>query len=474
MSLEIGDKVVVFNAGTDYARATKIEPIEVGDTVTVVELSDGTKLPLPRLKIDISDYVFVIPVWDDSFDINGPYTYEMLPLGMCVFTVTDVKCLYLEDIQREWEDGELVGFYFINMSLLQRIRNKGNYPEMYPDGDLLAINCWVVTYNSENRYIIERENQLLPPRDCGFSMGNLYWTPTPGFINPNIDGTLNISNVWGIAEISQLCNLSGAASFSFKIKVVSEFYGSSPYFVFNFQGILHSDSVAFYLYQKLEQRIDGRWYNHSYPDSDIFTASLWSVYPDDECNLIIRLETAQYGVGRHTTDYEIDDLTFYDVDGNVFDTPCIMGQQIGDRYVIYDPVNKKLIANDSAKTALAAANWRAVVTPGEEITLAVVEYAWDGAGYVYLTSSKTTFAQIAYHTQIQITATAAGETKVIDWHTGAAFSYDGLTISSEMTHITSILRPGKNTITVSVRDVSSAKIGFAAPVYIRRNMAALH
>lgn len=502
MTLQVGDKVIVFNAGTELARAVKWDPVEVGDKVTVVTLSDGTKCALPRLSLDVGDYVFVIPVWDNNFDLNGEPRWEMLSLGMCVFTLTGRDCYFVEDDMREWTPGELSGLYLINVTMISRIRNKRDFPVFYTDpDDILALNTFLIDGNNETQYSIRRLEEVLPPRDLSFDLGgDQIWEillPTTHYVNPtSLIGSLfchqllNYSWSWSwTCALQQRCNISGSHTITFKFRFRC-YWGlgaSTPSMQFSFTGIGKVNGFSVWCGSNPMQPGNivvgdynpsvGCNTNASYPDYDIYQINLATAMPGWNPDLYhydtlfgIEMHLGNNAEQRPYTDFELDDVVFSGLTAN-----CTTGGLlIGDQYVIYDPVNKKLVANDAAKTVLAAANWRAVVTPGEEITLAAVEYAWDGAGYVYLTSSKTTFAQIAYHTQIRITAMAAGETKIIDWHTGAAYSYDGLTISSEMTHITSILRAGKNTITISVRDVSSAKIGFAAPVYIRRNMAALH
>jgi len=78
MTVEVGDKVIVFNAGSDYSYAKKILPVEVGDKVDVFTLSDGTKIPLPRISLNVSDYVFLVP--------SIP-KLEMPPLSVVINTV---------------------------------------------------------------------------------------------------------------------------------------------------------------------------------------------------------------------------------------------------------------------------------------------------------------------------------------------------------------------------------------------------
>jgi hypothetical protein len=116
MTIEVGDKVIVFNAGSDYSYAKKILPVEVGDKVDVFTLSDGTRIPLPRISLDLSDYVFLVP--------SIP-KLEMPPLSVVINTIgwgtitnhwenppaDAVNKNWVEDTTQARTAGSLVGKY---------------------------------------------------------------------------------------------------------------------------------------------------------------------------------------------------------------------------------------------------------------------------------------------------------------------------------------------------------------------------
>jgi hypothetical protein len=47
------------------------------------------------------------------------------------------------------------------------------------------------------------------------------------------------------------------------------------------------------------------------------------------------------------------------------------------------------------------------------------------------------------------------------------------TVSRELTNITSILRSGKNTITLTAKNQDGTKVGFVTAVYVKRGMTAV-
>ena len=127
--------------------------------------------------------------------------------------------------------------------------------------------------------------------------------------------------------------------------------------------------------------------------------------------------------------------------------------------------------NDSTKL-LTSANWQ---TGGEgaEISSSPVEYVWDGQGHVYLSSSKLTNSTIQFDDLLQVQAVHGETTRTIAFHLGERIAQGGETVSRELTNITSILRAGKNTITLTVKNQDGTKVGFVTAVYVKRNMTAV-
>lgn len=147
------------------------------------------------------------------------------------------------------------------------------------------------------------------------------------------------------------------------------------------------------------------------------------------------------------------------------------GIREGDKYVIYDPITKRLVFNDATKS-LTASNWQ---TGGEgaEISSNPIEYVWDGQGYVYLTSSKTIFSTIQFDDLLRVQSWHGETVRTIDFHLGERIEVSGETVSRELTNITSILRAGKNTITLTAKTQDGTKVGFVTAVYVKRNMTAV-
>jgi len=139
--------------------------------------------------------------------------------------------------------------------------------------------------------------------------------------------------------------------------------------------------------------------------------------------------------------------------------------------VIYNPTTKRLVFNDSTKL-LTAANWVTGGT-GAEISSSPIEYVWDGQGYVYLTSSKTTYSTIQFDDLLQVQAVHGETVRTIAFHLGERIAQGEETVSRELTNITSILRSGKNTITLTAKNQDGTKVGFVTSVYVKRNMTAV-
>jgi len=473
MTLQVGDKVVVFNAGTDYARAVKIEPVEVGDKVTVVTLSDGTKIPLPRIDLSTSEYVFVIPKWDLPFKIGGDISWELMTLGAAVFTLTAAACHVLTDDQREWTGGELSGcqIRFLTGYL------KRTYVE--------------ISANTDTEYEISPQDEYptLPLFGSAIISGDYSITDFGGVSHTvkqmgHLDGIGNSMEIYSKLEygiyfnLFQTLNLIGAYSFELKYTLLTYGVYSNPLdwcIIWlggdNIGGISPNDS-SWKRYPNfegsgIETQFTSLYANSNYPESNTITRSgIYGVSGETRFSLDIR--KGNYAGSRLILN--ILSLVFFDVDGNKIDN-CIGGiggAQAGDQYVIYDPSSNKLKMSDSHKTILSSAYWRDVLSTGEEISVGPVEYIWDGQGKVYLSQSESTLSTIMFDDLLKV----VGTSKTLDYtdHVSESVTYSGVTVQRELVNITSILRAGKNQITLVVKDSTGTKIGFPTPVYIVRSM----
>ena len=493
MVLQVGDKVVVWGAGTESAFAKKVEPVEVGDTVDVVTLSDGTKLSMPRINLDLSDYVWVIPQWDNpAFPIDMPFSWGVLSLGAAVFTITGKSCYGVDDDYRSWEENELAGFYLIDVSLIQRIKTKS--PNYYKDPeDLFALNTFIIDGNTETGYIIRRLEELLPPRDLGFAYGESVWIITRG--SPVLNGSMYVYQILNTSTnivfyhiISQRCNFSGGHTLSFKIKGICRFAvgNSTPWLEFTWKGIGKTNKFLVYFgynfmnpsvpYIFTWNSILGYHTNPSYPDYDTFEYNLATMMPGWNPDLNhydttfeIEIQAGTSGSGRHYTEIELTDLSIDGCTGECTTGPL----QVGDKYIVYDSTTKRLVMNDSAKL-LTAANWGDTTEgSGAEVASDPVEWAWDGQGHVYLSQSKDVFSTIQYDDLLYIQAASAGQVRSIPFHLGDRITVSGQTVSREFPEITSILRAGNNTITLIAKNQDGTKVGFVTSIYVKRSMTAV-
>ena len=472
MTLEVGDKVVVFNAGTDYARAVKIEPVEVGDKVSVVTLSDGTKIALPRIELDLSDYVFVIPKWDLPFKIGGDISWELMTLGAAVFTLTAAACHVLTDDQREWTGGELSGCQiwfltgYLKRTYADIIANTDTEYEVKSDSELNNIFMFGQCVDEGNYSITDAVGSSKTVAQMGSlsAIGNSLevYIQLGYLLDVDFSQTLNTINAYtleikwraimGPANCLQwlICWFGGDAVF----QIARESSGIWKQ-ISNFEG------------SGVNMQFPTIWVNSEYPEPNIYTNNgVYGVSGATNCRFNIRKMEA---TGSRIT-IEIQSMKLYDVEGNPIDQ-CIggiRGAQAGDQYVIYDPSTNKLKMSDSHKTILSSAYWRDVLSTGEEISVGPVEYIWDGQGKVYLSQSESTLSTIMYDDQLKVVGTS--RTLDYDDHAGEPITVSGVVVQRELVNITSILRAGKNQITLFVKDTTGTKIGFPTPVHIVRSM----
>lgn len=476
MVVQVGDKVLVYGAGTPWAFAKKIEPVEVGDKVDVVTLSDGTKLAMPKIELDLSEYVWVVPEFDTPFNIGDvPFQWGMMPLGAAVFTITAVTdCYRLEDSLREWDPAEIIGKKLI----VFRSVGRGYGTIIFTITGWDYPNYSVVLDYTDLSYDLWTDMGVADPT-------NYYPAKS---ISPAV---LDLSASWGGARgrskfpllISPAVSLAGIKKIQFSWLYKSKYAATCwdyigdyccrnhhPQFIIN--GTDHYQWRNYCLtvkktFHEGDKDIDYRC-NPGYPKftTETIPASTWGGL----LNTSLQVMLCGAGIGSLSQYYcpSIAMITGIMLIPSGCQTENVL---TGDRYLILDPDTNRLVLNDGAKTVLGSAYWRDISGPDEEITTAQVQYAWDGAGQVYLSQSKTTLSTIFYDNELQVSNTAAGTTKTIPYHTNDPYTLEGETVSRELVNITSILRAGNNEITLSVRDTTGNKIGFPTPVYIMRSMS---
>lgn len=457
MVVQVGDKVLVYGAGTSWGFAKKIEPLKVGDKVDVVTLSDGTKLAMPKIELDTGEYVWVVPEWDSPFNIGDvPFQWGMMPLGAAVFTLTDIiDCTHVEDSNRDWGDNfSLAGYYMAILSGENR-------------GWLYKIS----SHQGTTIYTIVLA-ELFP--DVPF----VDWTYSTYSVPGRTTSTVTLSNLCHVYCASNnmyfatatlyhaAVTVSGAETITIPVKLLNTYPAFTQVnigggFSYNLNNCLVRADSIFSADELTALGLAGRFYvNPDYPDFTEVTINYSGYYSGP---LSAFVDCAPYSV---RVDLQLGPLTFN------AGACASQGLAAGDTYVIYDPVTKRLVFNDAAKTVLASASWRDIVYPGEVVTLPPVEYVWDGQGYVYLSQSKTTLSTIFYDNELRVEAYGDNTpVQAIDYHSNDPYTYSGETVSRELVNITSILRAGKNFVQIKARDTGGNKIGFPTPVYIMRSMS---
>lgn len=451
MVVQVGDKVLVYGAGTPWAFAKQITTPEVGDKVDVVTLSDGTKLAMPKIELDLSEYVWVVPEFDTPFNIGDvPFNWGTMPLGAAVFKVTGVPdCTHLDDSYRSWDSDELTGCWLIPIS--------GVFSK--------AGRHMIITGNSETRYgvVVDSEEWVI-----------VGYTDFIDKILPGIGSTSHTitkgDNLYILIKGSQIIHETYNVTISGvdQVTVGYRFLSSSPEVTadLRFTTIMGTIRTSFVndlsvpasedakaVITEAGYRASFARMNPSYPGFDTLTLS-------------IPLFVSKIYVGIRTfavlCELELTSLAFGSGEC------CTKYIAVGDQYVIYNPTLKRLVFCDSGKL-ITHANW-IDGEGGAEIASSSIEFVWDGQGYVYLTSSKTTFSTIQFDDLLQVHAGHGGTLRTIPFHQGDRIAHGDETVSRELTNITRILRSGKNTITLTAKNQDGTKVGFVTAVYVKRNM----
>lgn len=456
MVVQVGDKVLVYGAGTSWGFAKKIEPLKVGDKVDVVTLSDGTKLAMPKIELDTGEYVWVVPEWDSPFNIGDlPFQWGMIPLGAAVFTITGVPdCTHLDDSYRSWDSNELGGCWLIPIS--------GVFSK--------AGRHMIITGNSETRYGVVLDSEewvIVGYTDFIDNISEGIGSTTSHTITKGDNLYILIKGIQSIYETYNV-TISGVD----QVTVGYRFLSSSPQVTadLRFTTIMGTirrtirtsfvNDLSVPASEDAKAVITEAGYNAS-------SARMNPSYPGfDTLTLSIPLFVSKIQVGIRTfavlCELELTSLAFGSGEC------CTKYIAVGDQYVIYNPTLKRLVFCDSGKL-ITHANWVTGGT-GAEISSSPIEYVWDGQGHVYLTQSKTTFSTIQFDDLLQVQAVHGETTRTIAFHLGERIAQGGETVSRELTNITRILRSGKNTITLTAKNQDGTKVGFVTAVYVKRNM----
>ncbi len=473
MVLQEGDKVLVWNAGTDKAFAKKIERPEVGDTVDVITLSDGTKLSLPRINLDLSDFVWAYPKWNSIIDITGgQFEWGILPLGAAIFKITAVPdCWHIEDSLREWNAEDVVGMKLIIFREVGRSYVTMTYTItgwVYPYYTVIMTSS-DISYSLWTDMGVEDPTNYYPAKSISDSLVDLSaewdsWrarSKSPRLTSPTV-------SLLGIKEIqfsfrykslwAKNCwDGGGTCCFDHSPEFMIE--DTSPYIWRNYcltEQIGFSDGETITYYRC----------NPDYPGFTTVTIPASTFEGVSSTQLLVLLCGA--GIGSLSRYYAPTVAEFTEI--QLIPSECqTTGILAGDRYVIYNPVTKRIVFNDAKKTLLSDQYWQDVSLVGETIALTPIEYAWDGTGYVYLSGSKSIFSTIMFDDELRIDAQAGDTVQTIAYHQGERVAYGGETVSRELTDITSILRAGNNYITATVRHVDGVKVGFVTGIFVKRN-----
>ena len=107
--VEVGDKVLVFAAGSDYATAVPLSTPAIDDKVALYNLKDETRIAVPTLRFDVGDFAFVTPNFDFAgFDFKLDFNFQLVALNLGQITPAmyhDFSCFVVEQGIMYYGDG---------------------------------------------------------------------------------------------------------------------------------------------------------------------------------------------------------------------------------------------------------------------------------------------------------------------------------------------------------------------------------
>ena len=139
---EEGDRGINFSSGSPFSTFVKVDPAQVGDRVTLYNLSNGDRLAVPALDFVLDGRVWVTPSFDFAgFDFNIPFDFELIPLDIGLVPTYTIRHLtddyIIDDIKGNWTIDALIGKYIYIIAGT----NAGNYYQIIDNGDnWLSIN----------------------------------------------------------------------------------------------------------------------------------------------------------------------------------------------------------------------------------------------------------------------------------------------------------------------------------------------
>jgi len=368
MPLEVGDKVVVFNPGTEWAFAKKVDPVHVGDKVEVITLSDGTKLPLPRLTLNLNEYVWVLPSWEDpSFNFDRPFWWDPLPLGAYMYEIASVPdCDTIGDSLRSWTPNQLAGCLLIEIPASgtppRRIFTiTGNSKDTYTVAaeDAVTLSDWValpIGGPGDDFYTDDRVNlPTTPALICDLTMNGTYY-PWPGAARTESVGTIIIGAYSYIQLRAKWASeLDCTDPTKFGVQIYYREPGSSHKHILRQYWTLNSFSYTLGTpkgtYTGTWVPALSKWY---FPDYGIWSSTSNTLYIREYTAIFpityleawawtqpanLTVKATAYSAYNHAAWVKVDLPLFF----NTYPGCTTTGVEVGEKYIIYNPVTKSLV-----------------------------------------------------------------------------------------------------------------------------------
>jgi hypothetical protein len=110
---QVGDKGIILNEGSDFQAYIPYTKPNIGDKAYIYTMRNGMKIAIPVLEFEIGNPMWMSPDMPMAgFDWKVDFNFNLIPLGIplpCVSTLTGVADEVVEDTKKAWANDELIG-----------------------------------------------------------------------------------------------------------------------------------------------------------------------------------------------------------------------------------------------------------------------------------------------------------------------------------------------------------------------------
>lgn len=110
---QVGDKGIILNEGSDFQAYIPYTKPNIGDKAYIYTMRNGMKIAIPVLEFELGNPMWISPDMPMAgFDWKVDFNFNLIPLGIplpCVSTLTGVADEIVEDTKKAWANDELIG-----------------------------------------------------------------------------------------------------------------------------------------------------------------------------------------------------------------------------------------------------------------------------------------------------------------------------------------------------------------------------